>query len=176
MTDPTDSNTFVPVASFNDKGQRFYKKMLRKRVYFSGVVDNGTNRYIAFRYGKVGNESVSYYGYYFINSVSIQTAPTCQPPYNIENTFVSKDSAVIGYKRPATALSVQYVVIEYDTITAPSTLTPIQNTGDTIKLSGLGSNKTYKLWLRSDCGAGNVSDWADPIIFTTILRDRKSVV
>ncbi len=175
MTDPTDSNTFVPVASFNDKGQTFYKKMLRKRVYFTCVADNGTNRYIAFRYGKVGNESVSYYGYYFIDSVSVQTAPTCQPPYNIENTFVSKDSAVIGYKRPATALSVQYVFIEYDTITAPSTLTPIQNTGDTIKLSGLGSNKTYKLWLRSDCGAGSVSDWADPIIFTTICESVTSI-
>lgn len=176
MTDPTDSNTFVAVASFNDNSPNLYKKWLKKRVYFTGVADNnGTNRYIAFRYGKVGNESVSYSGYYFIDSVSVQTAPTCQPPYNIENTFVSKDSAVIGYKRPAAALSVQYVFIEHDTITDPSTLTPIQNTGDTIKLSGLGSNKTYKLWLRSDCGAGSVSDWSDPISFTTICEDITSI-
>ena len=175
MTDPTDSNTFVPVASFNDKGKRFYKKMLRKRVFFSSVVDNGTNRYIAFRYGRVDNEKFSTSWYYWLDSVSVQTAPTCQPPYNIENTFVSKDSAVIGYKRPVAALSAQYVFIEYDTITDPSTLTPIQNTGDTIKLSGLGSNKTYKLWLRSDCGAGSVSDWADPIIFTTICESVTSI-
>ena len=171
MTDPTDSNTFVAVASFNDNRPNLYKKWLKKSVYFTSVADNnGTNRYIAFRYGKVGNEDFSFYSYYFIDSISVQAAPTCQPPYNIANTFVSTDSAVIGYKRPATALSVQYVFIEYDTITAPSTLTPIQNTGDTIKLSGLGSNKTYKLWLRSDCGAGSVSDWADPITFTTICN------
>lgn len=171
MTDPTDSNTFVAVASFNDNRPSLYKKWLKKSVYFTSVADNnGTNRYIAFRYGKVGNEDFSFYSYYFIDSISVQAAPTCQPPYNIANTFVSTDSAVIGYKRPTAALSTQYVFIEYDTITAPSTLTPIQNTGDTIKLSGLGSNKTYKLWLRSDCGAGSVSDWADPITFTTICN------
>ena len=93
--------------------------------------------------------------------------------YDIATTFVSKDSAVIGYKRPGAALSVQYAFTEYDTVADPSNLTPIQNTGtsDTIKLSGLGSNKTYKLWLRSDCGAGSVSDWADPISFTTVCED-----
>ena len=173
MTDPTDSNTFVPVASFNDKGQQFYKKMLRKRVFFTGVADNGNNRYIAFRYGKVGNENFNTYWYYWLDSISVQTAPACQPPYDIANTFVSKDSAVIGYKRPGAALSVQYAFTEYDTVADPSNLTPIQNTGtsDTIKLSGLGSNKTYKLWLRSDCGAGSVSDWTDPISFTTVCED-----
>ena len=83
MTDPTDSNTFVPVASFNDKEQKFYKKMLRKRVFFSSVVDNGTNRYIAFRYGRVDNEKLSTSWYYLLDSISVQRAPTCQPPYNI---------------------------------------------------------------------------------------------
>ena len=59
MTNPTDSNTFVPVASFDDRDAALYKKMLRKQVFFSRVTDDDTNRYIAFRYGKVGQESFS---------------------------------------------------------------------------------------------------------------------
>ena len=42
MTNPTDSNTFVPVASFDDRNAAIYKKMLRKQVFFSRVADDGT--------------------------------------------------------------------------------------------------------------------------------------
>ena len=70
MTDPTDSNTFVAVASFNDNRPYLYKKWLKKSVYFTSVADNnGTNRYIAFRYGKVGNEDFSFYSYYLYKEV-----------------------------------------------------------------------------------------------------------
>ena len=73
MTDPNDSNTFVAVASFNDN---IYKK-LHKRVYFTDVVDNGSNRYITFRYGRVGNEPFATNYFYWIDSVSVKAAPSC---------------------------------------------------------------------------------------------------
>ena len=64
MTDKDDASTFVPVVSFNDVN---YKKMLPKRVIFNDVVDNGNNRYIAFRYGKVDNEEFYSYASYWLD-------------------------------------------------------------------------------------------------------------
>ena len=39
----------------------------------------------------------------------------------------------------------------------------------TIRLSGLAPNTAYKMWLQSDCGSGNISEWSfEPLTFTTL--------
>ena len=175
MTDPTDSSTFVPVASYDDGDGTSYKKMLLKRILFTGLADSGSNRYIAFRYGRIKDEFFSKNSYYWLDSVSVTEAPYCVPPYNVKNTFVSADSAVIVYKSPNGALSTKYVYGEA-TIDDPYTLIPRAATGDTIKLSGLDNNKKYKLWLKSECSGGRYSEWSlEPLIFTTLCADIDSL-
>ena len=166
MTDKTDKNTFVAVASFNDVGSSSYQKMFNKRVYFTDVTDNGNNRYIAFRYGKVGEESFNNYSYYWLDEVRVQTAPTCIPPTPMSVAFISSDSVVVTYKSNATAIRYVYGLAN---VTAPSTLPVNTVDGDTIRLSGLTHNTAYKVWLQSECGSGNISEWSfEPLTFTTL--------
>ena len=154
MTDPTDENTFVEVASFDDN---VYKKMLKKKVYFTDVDDNGTNRYIAFKYNPQ-----STVWYYWLDSVEVVAAPTCMPPSQFKIDSISTDSVVITYKLRAAATGYEYAYGDINE-TDPSNLTSIA-TGDTIKLGGLTPHTRYRLWARTQCGAG------------TNLTDRKSVV
>ena len=70
--------------------------LLPKTVYFNNVVDNGNNRYIAFRYGKVGEESFSTFSYYWLDDVKVQAAPSCLPPTGEKVVFVASDSVVIA--------------------------------------------------------------------------------
>ena len=141
--------------------------MLRKSVFFKQVVDNGNNRYIAFRYGRVGDEEFSTSSYYWLDSVKLQPAPACIPPHDLVNTFVNGDSAVITYKTPIGATAVRYVYAEDSTTDDPSTLTAHTATGDTIKLPGLTRYTVYKIWMQSSCGAGTDSEWSNQLIFNT---------
>ena len=176
MTNPTDSNTFVPVASFDDRDAAIYKKMLRKQVLFSRVADDGTNRYIAFRYGKVGQESFSSAYFYWIDSLSIQPAPTCIPPTEPNTISVGADSAVISYLPSIATAQVQYVYKEVSDTRDLSTLTPHNAVGGVAKLLGLSQHTTYNIWLRSRCDSTDYSQWIiTPHTFTTKCGDEASI-
>ena len=93
MTDPTDESTFVPVVTFNDNK---YKQLVHYRVFFGNVVDNGNNRYIAFRYGEVGEEFFLHTYYYYLDDVAVRTAPACMPPNRPTVVLLYPDSAVLA--------------------------------------------------------------------------------
>ena len=142
--------------------------MLKKSVFFKQVVDNGNNRYIAFRYVRVGNEEFSTSSYYWLDSVKLQaTALACVPPYDLVNTYATTDSAVIVYKKPIGTTATRYVYAEENSSDDPSTLTAHTVTSDTIKLSGLTQYTAYKIWIQNSCGAGTDSEWSTPLIFNT---------
>lgn len=176
MTNPTDSSTFVPVASFDDRNAALYKKMLRKQVFFSGVADDGTNRYIAFRYGKIGQESFYSAYFYWIDSLSIQPAPTCIPPTGAKTIFVGADSAVISCLPSVATAQVQYVYKEVSDTRDLSTLTPHTAVGGVAKLSGLIPHTIYNIWLRSLCDSATYSQWTiAPHTFMTKCSDEFSI-
>ena len=166
MTDKTDESTFVPIASFNDMGSANYKKMLHKRVIFNDVENNSDNRYIAFRYGQVADESFDKNWYYWIDSVSVKVSTSCLPPGRLNTVVVKPDSAEISYVSLPGTIGTQYV---YGGLSDdPSTLTPVAATGGTIHLSGLSPNTWYKLWMRSECSAGTYGEWSiAPLSFVT---------
>lgn len=72
LSDPTDQNTFVAVA---DLENTVNKTMVQYSVSFENVVDNGSNRYIAFRYGDVGSVSQSTFWYYWLDDIEIIASP-----------------------------------------------------------------------------------------------------
>lgn len=171
MTDKDDESTFVPVVSFNDVN---YKKMLPKRVIFNDVVDNGNNRYIAFRYGKVDNEEFYSYASYWLDSVSVKLAPACLPPGQLKVTSLMPDSATITYL-PLPGTTGQQYALGFASEDQPSTL-PATASGGTIKLTGLTPNTKYKLWMRSECGAGTYGDWSlYPLYFITPCARQASI-
>ena len=105
----------------------------------------------------MGEESFTNYSYYWLDEVKVQNAPTCIPPTTMSAAFVASDSVVIAYKRPAQAVSIRYVYAEASA-TDPSTLPVNTVDNNTIRLSGLTPNTTYRVWLQSDCGSGNISE------------------
>ena len=171
MTDKDDESTFVPVVSFDDA---IYKKMLPKRVIFNDVVDNGNNRYIAFRYGKVDNEEFYSYASYWLDSVSVKLAPACLPPGQLKVTSLVPDSATITYL-PLPGTTGQQYSLGLASEDQPLAL-PVTVSGSTIKLTGLIPNTKYKLWMRSECGAGTYGDWSlYPLSFVTPCAPQVSI-
>ena len=163
MTDPTDESTFVPVVTFNDNK---YKQLVHYRVFFGNVVDNGNNRYIAFRYGEVGEEFFLHTYYYYLDDVAVRTAPACMPPNRPTVVLLYPDSAVLACALPIGADGIQYAYGD-TTVTDPSTLTPYTATNDTFAVTGLSPLTQYRVWIRSKCG-GTYSDWLpNPLSFTT---------
>ena len=175
MTDPTDSNTFVPVASF-DNGNNI-RTMLPKTVYFNSVVDNGNNRYIAFRYGKVGavEQNTSYS--YWIDNISVVPTPACRVPTSLNVSVVSgatTDTAAVRFAHEPSATSWQYVLakgVDVSTI-PPDSISPITFATDNLKISSLEKDKDYTIWIRTVSCTPDTSSWAGRQIGRASCRER----
>ncbi len=98
-------------------------------------------------------------------------APNCVLPTATTVSNITSTSANISWTQAAgTATSWDMYYSTSDTIpsdTARATLTNI-TTNTNYNLTGLEGGSTYYLWIRSNCGNGQRSDWAAPSVFSTI--------
>ncbi len=97
-------------------------------------------------------------------AVSAQTS-ACLVPTALTATSTA-NGGTVSWTAPATAPT-GYEYYFSTTNTPPSTATPgITATGTSVSFSGLATGQTYYVWVRSNCGDGDVSAWvAKP--FTT---------
>lgn len=164
MSDPNDVNTFVALATYDQSRTNVFETMT---LTFPSVVDNGSNRHIAFRYGDAEGATTSTSYYYWIDDVSFTQAPSCLPVSNLQNLTNDYDSLVIAFAASATQSNWQYFVTSNTALTTPDASLAVAITNDTVTIPGLAGNTAYKLWVRSDCGSGEFSDWTGPISFRT---------
>ncbi|MCO6483969.1 MAG: fibronectin type III domain-containing protein, partial [Flavobacteriales bacterium] len=97
---------------------------------------------------------------------AVIAAPTCLPPTGLAASNITANSADLSWTASPSNPADGYVwevrqgvtVIDNGTTAAGVT---------TANASGLTANTTYGLYVRSDCGGGNLSPWAGPVSFYT---------
>lgn len=100
----------------------------------------------------------------FVDDISVKLAPTCIEPPSSTVNITSYTTATAIWSKPVVvpANGCEYYVSP--SATAPDeTTTPTGATltglDTTALLAGLSSNTNYNFWVRSVCGAGDVSEW-----------------
>ncbi|CAM4382939.1 T9SS-dependent choice-of-anchor J family protein [Flavobacterium terrigena] len=101
-----------------------------------------------------------------IDNFQVRLTPACSEPIGIVFGNVTDSSVDMSWTAPATAPSVGYEYIVSTSNTIPVIAgTPV--TTSYASASGLLSNTTYYIFVRSDCGASGFSEWSGPVTFTT---------
>ncbi len=163
MSNPTDTSTFVPVATL-DNGTMYNQKLLHE-VDFVGVVDNTDNRYIAFRYGDVTIDTVTYTQalnyYYWIDDVELIALPNCLAVSDLNVTSVTTDSATIAFTTREGQTSWQYAIsTRRDSVYPDATAVLGILSSNASAIGGLAPNTSYRIWVRNICDAGQFSSWS----------------
>lgn len=120
---------------------------------------------------------LSYYNTSYIDEVNhIQLYfqvlnATCAQPLELSISDISTESATISWAAPSEAPTNGYQVYfstestSLGESTVPQLNMPAETT--TAELSALVHNTAYYVWVRSNCGDDNFSDWSGPVIFNT---------
>ncbi|MFN8296929.1 MAG: Ig-like domain-containing protein [Chitinophagales bacterium] len=126
---------------------------------------NGTYYFLV----RVLNSSVPYYLSFDNFRVKVVT---CKAPVNITANTIGTSIATISWDAPSGGTTPASYEIYYSTSsTAPTTGTTPNVSGVTTLshiLTGLASTTTYYVWVRSNCGSGDVSSWQALPTFTTL--------
>lgn len=155
MTEADGFDGFIPVDTvFCTETNTFQHQVVDLDTYL------GTGKYIAFK--NCNNTS----GQLYLDDVNVMLIPSCRYPNHIVVTDIYKDSAVIAWIERGSATE---WIIEYGPSGfTPGTGTAIQTTQNPYTLTGLYAETGYDVYMRSDCGEGDMSDWyPDHASFTT---------
>ena len=99
-----------------------------------------------------------------IDDLSIQEAPSCPAPTNLQLLSVGSDKATLFWT-PGTAANwnLQFGAPGF----ALGTGTFANATATTFTLNGLSPNTAYEVYVRDSCGTGDVSAWLGPLTLLT---------
>ncbi|HRH58684.1 MAG TPA: fibronectin type III domain-containing protein, partial [Chitinophagales bacterium] len=126
---------------------------------------NGTYYFIV----RMLNNSTPYY--FSLDNFKVKVV-TCKPPVNIIANTIGTSIATISWDAPSGGTTPASYEIYYSTSsTTPTTGTTPSVSGVTTLshiLTGLASNTIYYVWVRSNCGGGDVSSWQALPTFTTL--------
>lgn len=103
----------------------------------------------------------------YIDDVIWEPIPPCPDIVEFEISDIGATTADLGWTPGGSETAWQYVY-GLSSVTDPSTLTPIDVVNNPfISLTDLTSSTNYKLWVRSNCGNGELGNWSSVINFTT---------
>ena len=149
MTDPENYDSFVPVDTV-------YCSTTSAFEYFEVDLDNyaGTGKYIAFK------TLITSTGALYLDDVNINLIPTCKRPANVTVSNIDMTSAVVAWteRGSATAWEIEYGAPGFTPGTSAGTT--VQATQNPYTLTGLTAGTEYDVYVRSNCGSGDLSDWS----------------
>ena len=103
-----------------------------------------------------------------VGDVTVPT--TCFTPTNVTHSPPTTTGATISWTAASTAPASGYQVYVSTSSTAPSSATAATanvSSGISYKYDAGNQNTTYYVWVRSNCGGGKYSDWANGGSFKT---------
>lgn len=105
----------------------------------------------------------------YIDDVTWESLPLCADITLVQTQTFNSTSATISWEPGSSESAWEYVYGPASTTTSPAGLTPIAVTNNPLaELTGLASNTTFKIWIRSNCGSGALGNWPqNPYTFTT---------
>lgn len=153
LTDATDASTFVLISSIVTESTTPSEFMSTPSGLPSGDLT------FALRTGEENKNLL-------VDDLSWSLAPTCPYPSNLNVEDITSNSVNLSWEENGTATTWD---IEYGESGFTPTETPtVDNTTDNpYMLAGLDAATGYEFYVRSDCGAGDTSDWIGPFAFTT---------
>ena len=151
MTDPEDWSTYTEVATVTIKDETFQEYT----VFFENYIGRG--HYIAIRY----NSNTS--GYIFVDDVTIDYAPNCRIPKDLEATVESDSQVTLTWTagNNETVWNVQY---KKTTENDWSELITVNST--TCSITGLNRGTDYEARVQANCSAEEQSEWTEVSFIT----------
>ena len=156
MSDSSDINTFVPVATFTPSAASTWEE---KDVYFNTY--SGTGRYIAFL---SDSRQLTSTNTVYIDDVTITPMPTCARPASLTGINATDNSITLQWASAGTES--QWNVKYYATGDTTTMITTIANSNP-FMVSGLTANTSYTFFVQANCGS-ETSDWSAAYITPTL--------
>ena len=158
LDDNTSAATFTPlqVVDINTTYAKY-------TISFSGYA--GTDQYIGLRRQNNGT-----FNYVYIDNIIWEPVPSCEVPSALTHSNVDTSHAQLNWTPPVITSPVGYHIFYSTANTPPSASTAPSDsvTAATFyNLSLLTSGTKYYVWVRSNCGGGDVSVWTNVDTFTT---------
>lgn len=107
---------------------------------------------------------------FYLDNVRIELIPTCLQPARVELTELLGTSFDISWKKQGTATkwNVQYGPKGFALGSGQGTIKTATETK--LQISGLTPSTAYDVYVQSDCGSGNESEWVGPFSVTTLVE------
>ena len=154
MTNPSDMSTFTTIQTVNGTTANVYQTF---EVDFSNYT--GTGSYIALKSDFTGSYTA------YVDDIYLNRIPTCKRPINVEVTATTTSTATISWTPRNSETSWQVVVVPHGHPAASGT--PEYTTSYPYTVQGLADATVYDVYVKSDCGNNDISDWSDPTMFHT---------
>jgi len=161
LTNPSDAASFTLIQSITASSLTYQDY----EVIPAGVPAGDS--IMAFRHTGSPANSV------LIDDVKWEAIPTCDVPTALSVSNITTAGADISWSAPAVGSPIDYQIYYNTTGVAPNAATvPLINNASspTTISSGLGANTPSYVWVRSNCGPGDVSLWAAVPVFTTLCN------
>ena len=147
MTDPEDYDSFVPVDTVFCSAASVFE-------YAEVDLNNytGTGKFIAFK------NYMTTSGALYLDDLNITLIPSCKRPGNVTVSNIDMNSATIAWteRGNATAWEIEYGPVGF----SHGTGTIVPTTQNPFTLTGLTAGTQYDVYVRANCSAGDLSDWA----------------
>ncbi len=154
MTDLTDANSFVALATYNYSD---FSGMEEKTINYSNAPANAT---IALRHRANSNAY-----YWFVDDIDVHLIPSCPKPATASASAIDAHSGLVQWT-PAMPDQNNFVVA-YGLGSDPSTMTTISATGTSAVISGLSALTKYNVFVKAVCGTDDESLWSAMTSFMT---------
>ena len=90
-----------------------------------------------------------------VDNVVFELIPSCEKPTNVEVSYTGGTSAVVSWTGDATNYNISVNGTVTNNVTSPYTI------------SNLSLETTYEVMVQTKCSASNLSEWTNPVSFTT---------
>ncbi len=94
---------------------------------------------------------------------------TCPDPENLAASGITQTEATVTWDGPTTGTPTFDYYLSTSNTAPDDTTAPTDNVDDeTAVLAGLSPSTQYFVWVRSNCGSGDTSNWVGPIAINTL--------
>ena len=105
--------------------------------------------------------------YVLLDELEVFVESACTAPLNLNVRDVTTNSAVLAW--PVSSIEPSWDLVIGAPGIDPKVASVINVTTNLYPLSGLQQGTAYDVYVRSNCGAGEVSSWFGPVSFTTLV-------
>ena len=152
MSDPADTATFTVLQTIT---------LTTTQTEYIVNIPASTAAYFAFNNATAGSASTIY-----VDDVFVEPLPSCFPPGTPAFGATSSSTVALNWSAPVLGNAASSYTVYYSTTnSAPDATTVLDATnsvnasGTSGTITGLTSNTTYYVWVRSNCTVPDVSQW-----------------